>query len=205
MRRRASPAVVAGLALALTSATVASNRVDELVLAVNIPKGDSVTLEWMTTVAERSPTFREMLQVLLDAQHIRVTLISRFDLYRRTRLPGKGTFTAHDGRISALLEFDRSRMEPIPEMRAIVHELAHAVEIACLPRPADTAALRELLAARHISWVVSPDFGERLETGFPGAIVRAVMSERDENSEEGQLRTVAATFGLTLPQGDHQQ
>lgn len=168
-----------------------------LLSAVTLVDGDSVALEWMTVLARRSPTFREMLGVLLRTPHVRVTLLSRPDLRRTTRYAGRGTFTARDGRVWGLLEFDRSRLDPVPQLRMIVHEIAHAVEIACLPASDETAELRRQLEERQ--GLYSAGFLDALETPFPNAVVRAVMAEHDALSDTGRLRALAETFGLKLP------
>lgn len=168
-----------------------------LLSALMIVEGDYPAHEWTATLARRSPTFREMLGVLLRTPHMRVTLRSRTDLRRTTGLAGRGTFATHDGRVYGLLEFDRSRLDPVIQLRALVHELAHAVEIACLPAPEETAELRQQLTERKGGYRAG--LINAIETPFPNAVVRAVMGEHDAVSDAGQLRVLAANFGLRLP------
>lgn len=177
--------------------TLTPLEIEVLRSAVTLVDGDSIALEWMTVLARRSPTFREMLGVLLRTPHVRVTLLSRPDLRRTTRYAGRGIFTARDGRVWGLLEFDRSRLDPVPQLRMIVHEIAHAVEIACLPASDETAELRRQLEERQ--GLYSAGFLDALETPFPNAVVRAVMAEHDALSDTGRLRALAETFGLKLP------
>lgn len=177
-----------------------SLELQSLLSAVTIIEGDSHAHAWMTDLARRSPTFRDMLGVLLRAPHLRVTLRSRTDLRRTTGLAGRGMFATHDGRVYGMLEFDRARPEPAQQLRAIVHELAHAVEIACLPVPDAIAELRRQLTERKGAFSVG--FLEAIETPFPNAVVRVVRAEHDEQSNPGRLRALAASFGLTLPQAE---
>jgi hypothetical protein len=170
---------------------------EELISAVTLVDGDPLALEWMTVLVRRSPTFREMLGVLLRTPHVRVTLLSRPDLRRTTRSAGRGTFTARDGRVWGLLEFDRSQLDPVPQLRMIVHEIAHAVEIACLPPPDETDDIRRQLSERKGGY--RRGVLEALETPFPDAVVRVVMSEHDARSDAGKLRALAADFDLNLP------
>lgn len=173
-------------------------ELESLLSAVTMVEDDYLAHEWTTALARRSPTFREMLRVLLRTPHLRVTLLSKTDLRRTTGLAGRGTFATHEGRVFGLLEFDRSRLEPVPQFRAIVHELAHAVEIACLPAPEETAELRRQLEERQ--GLYSAGFLNDLETPFPNAVVRVVMAEHDAWSDTGRLRALAETFDLKLPE-----
>lgn len=187
---------------AQTSQPDAGNAVTPLELegllsAVTTVNGDSFAREWTTALTRRSPTFREMLGVLRRTPHMRVTLLSRPDLKRATRLAARGTFTTHDGKIYGLLEFDRSQLNPLLQLQMIVHEIAHAVEIACLP-PADEADdLRRQLSERKGAY--HRGVLEAIETPFPDAVVRVVIREYNAQSDAGKLRALAADFGLNLP------
>ncbi|MBI3264098.1 MAG: hypothetical protein HYZ58_13245 [Acidobacteria bacterium] len=173
-------------------------ELESLLSAVTIVEDDLLAQEWTTVLARRSPTFRDMLRALLRTPHLRVTLLSKTDLRRTTGFAGRGTFVTHDGRVYGLLEFDRSRLDPVPQLRAIVHELAHAVEIACLPVPEETAELRRQLEERQGEYAAG--FLNALETPFPNSVVRVVMAEHDVRSDTGRLRALAETFGLKLPE-----
>lgn len=172
------------------------SEVEALLSAVVTVDGDVAAKDWTAMLARRSPTFREMLEVLQQSPHMRVTLISRADLKRRTRLLGRGTFTAFGGKIYGLLEFDRGQLDPVPQLRMIVHEIAHAVEIACLPPPEQSDDLRRQLRERDGASNRQLDM---IETPFPDAVVRIVLGEHDRQASVGKLRGVAAEFGLTLP------
>jgi hypothetical protein len=141
-----------------------------------------------------STTAREMVAVLCAARDIHFTLRGSRGLRREHGYGGLSAFALVDGVLIGRLEFDISETTREAQRVTVAHELAHAVELAALPR-VDTRALARLLRAghgRHPAW--SPQ--QTIETPFAVAVERQVVSELRESSssDHGRLADIVRRY-----------
>ncbi len=142
-----------------------------------------------TELASLSPTFRQMVETIRGAERFAVIVRPVAVL----RALGEGRFVVKDAWTVGLVDIGAHRLDYRLRVRALAHELAHATEIACLPRHDTTDELRETLAAR------AGQSGHRgpMETPFADAIERVVLREATSNSaSEGRLGALAAAHDL---------
>ena len=137
----------------------------------------------------RSPTVRQMLEVLRGTP--RVVLAAQ--PAESMRLLGRGQFHIEGWRTIGVMEIVVHQDSQL-RTRAIAHELAHAVEIACLPPQPDTAALHRTLAKRA-GYLNAGPLG--VETPFAPAAETAVLREfYKPRDTAGRLPALAAQYDL---------
>ena len=93
------------------------------------------------------------------------------------------------------MEINPYRLQSGLRMRAIAHELAHAVEIACLPRASATADLETLLSHRaHQPYLKGV---ESAETPFPETVEKVVFQEYRNERVSMDFSKLVEMHGLT--------
>ncbi len=157
----------------------------------NMEDADAELLRYAAVDLTRvSPTFRQLLEALRDAPH----LVIRARTLGATTALGRGHFYVAGGRTIGMMEIAVHRGDRRLRSRAIAHELAHAVEVACLPPQPDTATLYRTLLERGRSSSGAP---RGIETPFAAAVETAVDRETCRRKPPtGQLPVLAAKFGL---------
>lgn len=167
-----------------------------LLLVVRIRSDDELAKTRVTQLIEQSATTREMLEFLQRFPHVVVSLRSTRRLWQFTGANGRGTLHVADGRILASLEFD-ARCCAGRQMRAIAHELAHAVEVAAMERIDSTATLHSKLeeaAVKRLPGVLT----RNLETLFAISVEDRVEREVRGDHLEGKLKKLAALHRVPL-------
>jgi hypothetical protein len=150
----------------------------------------------LAELVRASTTAREMVAFVCAAREIHFTLGGRRGLRRERGYGGLSAFALVDGVLIGRLEFDISETTRDAQRVTVAHELAHAVELAALPR-VDTPALARLPRAghgRHPAW--SPQ--QTIETPFAVAVERQVAAELRVPStpDHGRLEAIARAHGL---------
>ena len=144
-------------------------------------------------LASASPTFAQMLVIVKSAS--RLILFVRPATIAGDRL-GQTQFYVVSEKTFGVMDINTYRLHPLMRMRALAHELAHAVEIACMPWQLDTPGLRSILVDRAKS-----DGGRgslSTETRFPSALEVMVLNEYQHTSRPGSgVSALAETHGLS--------
>lgn len=122
-----------------------------------------------------SATTREMVATICAASDVHITLSGARGLKREHRYGGLSVFAIVDGVLIGRLAFDISETTRESQRVTVAHELAHAVELALLPRSTTRALARRLLTAsgRHPAWWPH----QHIETPFAVAVERQVAAE----------------------------
>lgn len=148
--------------------------------------------ETADALASASATFAQMLAVVKSAPRL-IILVRPAIIADKL---GQTQFFVTSERTFGVMDINPYRLQPLLRLTAIAHELAHAVEIACMPWQRDTSGLRSILVERAKS-----DSGRgRLstETRFPSALERVVLNEYQHTSRPGSgISALAQTHGLT--------
>ncbi|MGH9348746.1 MAG: hypothetical protein ACRD26_15920 [Vicinamibacterales bacterium] len=140
---------------------------------------------------------KQMLAVLRTTLTVTVHLHSNHMLWRTHRRRGQGQVFVDATTIRIYLEFDSShRTEPLLQLGALAHELAHAVEIACLPPVARLEDMWTLLRDRGGPWRESAT-GRIVETPFAEQAEHRVLFEASTDQRVGgQLAELASRHQL---------
>jgi hypothetical protein len=145
-------------------------------------------------LAAKSPTFRQMLATVGNAERLLVVIRP----VGSTRGLGEGRFMVDRGVTVGRLTVGAHRDNPTLRVRALAHELGHATEVACLPRQADTEELRRLITFR----AGQDGWRGPVDTPFADAIERVILREFARNSRKsgtnGRLGILAAAHALPL-------
>jgi hypothetical protein len=155
--------------------------------------------ETADALASVSPTFARMLATVKSAPRLIVFVRPG----TRAEKLGQTHFYVTAGRTFGVMEINPYRLQPLLRVRAIAHELAHAVEIACLPSQGDTSSLKAILidlAANN-----SGRTGLSTETRFPATIERIVLDEFQRFAAPSQRQELAwcdVMFGSGAPSVD---
>ena len=156
----------------------------------------------LAALHERSRIAADALRVLSGAPRLQLTVTSSPALLRRAGSRGLSRFWVEEGTLVGRLQFDTGESGPPQQARALAHELAHALELALLPRQADTKTLAALLLARlgrHAPWFSRAP----IETPFALAVEKAIMFElgRGPAADPRALARIALEHGLHLLPG----
>jgi len=146
--------------------------------------------ETADALASASPTFAQMLVIVKSAPRL-IILVRPASIAHRL---GQTQLYVVTGKTFGMMDINPFRLQPLLRLRAISHELAHAVEIACMPWQRDTSGLRSILVERANSGRGTLS----AETGFPSALERVVLNEYQHPSRPGsEISALAETHGLT--------
>jgi len=165
---------------------------------LRIDRRDKMTAQQLTQLRRGSATARELL---VRVANLRDTiLIVRADpaLVGRSRLYGRSNFWVHSGELFGYIQYQVGTLNSLRTQCLIVHELAHAMEIASGDWKAGTAAVRDFVLSRAIGLVPSQADGS--ETEFPRQVALAVLGELKGVTARGQtLEQIAEAHHITLP------
>jgi hypothetical protein len=139
-----------------------------------------------------SPTFSHMLGVVKSAPHL-IMFVRAAVIEGKL---GQTQFHVVSNTTFGVMDINPYRKQPTWRIRAIAHELAHAVEIACFPSQRDTSGLRSILL-KHAAHNRGRG-GLPTETRFPAALEQIVVSEYQKPSRSvNELSRIAESHGLT--------
>jgi hypothetical protein len=195
------------LTLAVVAAGIPSSRLASAVgepapFVVRPPfsvhAGDKLARTRLTYLATRSATMQQILEVLDLTPAVSVRLRSNTMLWRSSRRRGVGRFWLEGPHIVALLQFDSGSARPLQELESVAHEMAHAVEVACLPRLVGIDKLRSQLLRRGRTVPDTP--GLTIETPFAADAGRRIVLEALRGRPDiGRLPELAEKYNLGPP------
>jgi hypothetical protein len=161
---------------------------------LRIEGGDSLTARHLAELERRSATGRELLH-RVERLPATVLIIRAYPLLvKTTGLYGHGRFWVTDGRLFGYLRYQTESLGNDRPLCIIVHELAHAVELAGVDRREGTKAIREFVLSRALG--DDPLDWRGSETEFPRTITHHVWLEL-----LGRLRGPSALDSLALARG----
>lgn len=166
-------------------------------VVLRIDHRDKMTARQLTQLRGGSATARELL---VRVSNLRDTiLIVRADpgLLSRSGLYGRSRFWVHSGELFGYIEYQAGRLNRLGTQCVIVHELAHAMEIATDNWKAGTVAVRDFVLSRALGFGPSPADG--LETEFPQQVALAVLAELEGKAGGRTLEQIAQAHNITLP------
>jgi hypothetical protein len=119
-------------------------------------------------------------------------------LVKTTGLYGRGRFWVAGGRLFGYLQYQTESLGNDRPLCIIVHELAHAMEVADIDRSEGTAAIREFVLSRAIN--DDPLDWRGSETEFPQTVTHHVWLELLGHVRGSSvLDSLAAADGVVLP------
>lgn len=161
---------------------------------LRIEDGDSLTAKQLAELQRRSATGRDLLD---RVQRLRSTvlIIRAYPLLAKsTGLYGRGRFWVAGGYLFGYLQYQTESLGNDRPLCIIVHELAHAVEVADVDRGKGTNAIREFVLSRALG--DDPLDWRGSETEFPRTISHQVWLEL-----LGRFRGPSALDALALAHG----
>lgn len=165
---------------------------------VSVDVVDELAGRRLAYLAGRSATMKQVLEVLERAPGIWVRLRSNAMLWRETSHKATGRFWRGEARVIVLLQFDSAAARPIEQIEWVAHEMAHAVEVACLPRAIEIDGLAGQLLRRGRPVAGAP--GLAIETPFAQHAGREIFMEALRGRPGiGRLPELAAQYNLGPP------
>jgi hypothetical protein len=160
---------------------------------------DPLACHHLRHLVRYSQTMQHMLSILHSRPSISVRLRSA-DGLRPSWRRGQGQIAMVGSIIHATLEFDSTLSGRVQQLEALAHELAHVIEIACLPQLSRVRNLEDLAAL-----LTARGRSERqsrraiVETPFATQLGSLVASEARGARPRGDLTQLAAKHGLGPP------
>ena len=157
---------------------------------------DAIAAARVAELLAGSMVVREM-DAYLETADVAVTIASSISLMRDHRAGGLSRFVVQNNVLIGRVEFDSAARDAPSQRIALAHELAHAVELASLPRQSTSALGQRLLArtGQHDPW----SSHMIIETAFPREVGARVGAEfKYGPAPEGTLETLAKRHRLTL-------
>ena len=164
---------------------------------LRIDHRDKMTARQLAQLRGASATARELL---VRVENLRDTiLIVRADpgLLSRSALYGRSRFWVHSGELFGYIEYQAGRLNRLGTQCLIVHELAHAMEIASDDWKAGTEAVRDFVLSRALE--LGPSAADGSETEFPQQVALAVLAELEGSAGGRTLEQIAEAHHITLP------
>ena len=115
----------------------------------SVHAADELARRRLAYLTDRSATMKQVLEALERAPDISVRVRSNAILWREAGRKANGRFWRAGAHVLVLLQFDSATAKPMEQIEWVAHEMAHAVEVACLPRAIDIDGLAgQLLRSR---------------------------------------------------------
>jgi len=167
-------------------------------VVLRIDRRDKMTARQLTQLRAGSATARELLVRVGNLQD--TILIVRADpaLVGRSRLYGRSRFWVHSGELFGYIQYQAGTLNSLGTQCLIVHELAHAMEIASADWKAGTTAVRDFVLSRALG--LSSSQADGSETEFPQQVALLVLGELQGAAARGHtLEQIAEAHHITLP------
>jgi hypothetical protein len=165
---------------------------------LRIVRGDDLTTKHLAELQRRSATGRDLLYRIERLQSTVLIIRANPVLVKTTGLYGRGSFWVAAGRLFGHLQYQTESLGNDRPLCVIVHELAHAVEVAGMDRREGTAAIRTFVLSRAID--DDPLNWRGSETEFPRTIMHHVWLELlGYHRGPSVLDSLALVHGVTLP------
>jgi hypothetical protein len=197
---------LAGAAAALTSSGLAAKLARDpapaiIRTALPVQAADELARRRLVYLSARSATMQQLMEVLEMTPEISVRLRANSMLWREARRKAMGRFWREGAQVVALLQFDSGATGPIEQLEWVAHEMAHALELACLPAAIETGRLRTELLRR--GRVASDLPGPGIETPFAEDAGRRIFVEALRGRLGiGRLKELAGKHNLGPPCAD---
>lgn len=184
-----------------TRMSMASNRASTWIQSWEpIRLDDRIASSRLVFLATRSPTMRDMLSVLAFTSGISVRLRSHPGLQEASWRLSHGVLHRDGGSLNAVLEFDTRRTTPAEQLEMVAHEIAHVVEIVCLPANGGAGQLETVLVGRGFRTQTARRRVIAVETLFAIEMGRVVVAEAlTRITGAGKLQVLAHKHGLGAP------
>lgn len=164
---------------------------------LRVDQRDKTTPGQLNQLRGGSATARELL---LRVGNLRDTiLILRADptLHGRSGLYGRSRFWVNAGKLFGYIQYQAGPLNSPGTQCVIVHELAHAIEIASANWRAGNAAVRAFVLSRTIA--TDPSGADGSETEFPQDVALAVFAElRGVVTQGRSLTQIAESHHIAL-------
>ena len=142
---------------------------------VRVPLNDHVTPGNLARLRAGSATARDLLDCLERVPDTVITVRANPLLIQTERLLGRGRFWVVGHRLFGLLEYQAEPAGSHRALRVLAHELAHALEVATLPRGRDISSLRAQIEVRELD--DGFDLAPGIETDFARMVSDCVHME----------------------------
>jgi hypothetical protein len=165
---------------------------------LRIEHGDSVTAKQLAELQRRSATGRDLVD-RVERLRSTVLIVRAYPLLvKSTGLYGRGRFWVAGGYLFGYLEYQTESLGNDRPLCIIVHELAHALEVADVDRRGGTQAVRDFVLSRALG--DDPLDWRGSETEFPRTITHYVWLELlGRFRGPSVLDSLALTHGVRLP------
>jgi hypothetical protein len=165
---------------------------------VSVRPADELAGRRLAYLADRSATMKQVLEALDKVPAISVRLRSNAILWREVSRMGNGRFWRSGTHVIVLLQFDSVTAKPMEQIEWVAHEMAHAVEVACLPRAIDIEGLAGQLLRRGRRSAGAVNLA--IETPFAKHAGREMFIEALRGRPGvGRLPELAERYGLGSP------
>jgi hypothetical protein len=142
---------------------------------VRIEREDGVTRLHLGELERRSVTGRDLLDRVARLPSTVLIIRAYPLLVRTTKLYGRGRFWIEKGELFGYLQYQTESLGNDRPLCIIVHELAHAIEVAGVDRRNGTASIRDFVLSRAIG--DDPLDWRGSETEFPRMLTHQVWLE----------------------------
>lgn len=167
----------------------------QVVLRIN--KKDSLTRGHLAQLRRGSAMARELLVRVANLPDTILMICADPALVSKAGLYGRSRFWVNTGNLFGYIQYQAGPLNSWGTQCLIVHELAHAVEIATAGRSAGTAAIRDFVLSRAIG--LNPA-AWGAETEFPQQVALAVLAElQGKPEQEDTLERIALAHRITFP------
>jgi hypothetical protein len=165
---------------------------------LRIERGDGITAPHLAELQRRSSTARDLLDRVTRLRSTVLIVRAYPLLVRTTGLYGRGRFWVDGDRLFGYLQYQTESLTNDRPLCVLVHELAHAVEVAGVDRHSGTAGIRDFVLSRAID--DDPLDWRGSETEFPRTVTHQVWLELLGRARgPSALDTLAAAHGVSIP------
>jgi hypothetical protein len=167
-------------------------------VVLRIDRRDKMTPAQLNQLRSGSATARELLVRVANLRDTILILRADPALVVRSGLYGRSRFWVHSGRLFGYIQYQAGPLNTLGTQCLIVHELAHAMEIACANWRAGTEAVRSFVLSRALG--SDPSGADGWETEFPQQVALAVLGELQGATAHGRsLAEIAEAHHIALP------
>jgi hypothetical protein len=165
---------------------------------LRIERGDGITRHHLAALQQRSVTARDLLD-RVERLPDTILIVRAYPLLvRTTGVYGRGLFWVNGQRLFGYLRYQTESLGNDRPLCILIHELAHAVEMAGVDRGSGTAGLRQFVLSRAVG--EDPLNWRGAETEFPPAVAHRVWLELlGRIKGPSGLEALAAERNVRLP------
>jgi hypothetical protein len=171
---------------------------------LRIDRRDKTTPRQLNQLRGGSAMARELLVRVASLRDTILILRADPALVGRSGLYGRSRFWVHAGTLFGYIQYQAGPLNNPGTQCVIVHELAHAIEIASADWRAGTAAVRAFVLSRTIA--LDPSGAGGSETEFPQEVALAIFAELRGGAAPRSLTQIAEAhhiaFGAISPPKD---